>query len=61
MKTKKILIARCINNITINPFEYVLDSTGDAIQFNSIKEAKDFLKKNGIKKFNGIHFVNEEV
>ena len=38
-----IAIARHINNITINPYEYILNDDGDAITFNTKEECIQFL------------------
>lgn len=41
--TIMIAIARHINNITINPYEYILNDDGDAITFNTKEECIQFL------------------
>ena len=38
-----IAIARHINAITINPYEYILDSEGEVITFNTKDECVQFL------------------
>ncbi len=52
----KCKIARHQEYITINPKEYVLDSKNEVIIFNSVKEAKEYLVKKGLKNFEGIYF-----
>jgi len=36
-------IARHIENITINPYEYLLDADGEVLLFNDSQECIDFL------------------
>jgi hypothetical protein len=40
-------IARAINGIAINGKEWLLDSEGNTMEFESIHSAKDFLRQNG--------------
>lgn len=41
-------IGRPINGVTINGLEYVLDDEDELMLFDSIEEAKEFLRENGI-------------
>lgn len=41
-------IGRPINGVTINCLEYVLDDEDELMLFDSIEEAKEFLRENGI-------------
>jgi len=41
--TMMIAIARHINGITINPYEYILNDDGDVITFNTKDECIQFL------------------
>jgi len=43
-----VIVGRHVNGITINPLEYVLDEDGDVMEFNTKKEAVEFLMDNGI-------------
>ncbi len=52
----KCKIARHEENITINPKEYVLDDKKEIMEFNTIKSAKEYLKKDGINSFEGFYF-----
>jgi hypothetical protein len=58
--SKKIVVGRHINSITLNDLEYLLDDDGEIKEFNSEKEAKTFLKQNGISAKYLDGFVNEE-
>ena len=42
-----VVIARHINGIVLNDYEFVLDSKGDHMQFPSKAHAVQFLKYNG--------------
>lgn len=55
-----IIIGRCINGICLNGLEYLLDKKGAEMQFNTIKDAKDFLKAKGIEDDELFSFVNAE-
>lgn len=44
-----VVIGRAINGISINGLEYALDDAGNYIHFNSIEEAKQFLRDNGVE------------
>lgn len=48
-----IIVGRHIEEITLNPLEYILDDNNEIMIFNSIKNAKEFLKKHG--------FTDEEI
>ena len=52
----KCKIARHQEYITINPKEYVLDGDNEIMEFKSIKQAKEYLKKQGLRSFEGIYF-----
>ena len=41
------VVARHINNITLNDFEYLLDADGELMIFESREEAQEFLKSTG--------------
>jgi len=40
------IIARHINGITLNPFEFVCELNGEVKQFETDKEAVDYLNEN---------------
>lgn len=42
------VIARPINNITLNGLEFVLDEFGEVKRFQNKNEAVNFLKQNGV-------------
>ena len=42
-----MIVARHINGITLNDYEYLLDEDGDVMEFDGETEAKDFLKSHG--------------
>jgi len=42
-----IIVGKHINDITINPLEYLLDDDGDVREFKNEESAKIFLKDNG--------------
>jgi len=42
-----VIIGRHINNITINPLEYLLDGNGDEMKFENEEVAKSYVKENG--------------
>lgn len=45
-----IAIARPYDNITVNEeVEYLLDDNGDVMKFDSVDDAKDFLRLNNIE------------
>ena len=52
----KCKIARHEEYITLNPKEYILDDKNEVMEFNTIKKAKEYLKKNGVSNFGGIYF-----
>ncbi len=52
----KCKIARHQEYITLNPKEYVLDDKENEMIFNSVKEAKEYLRKMGLNDFQGIYF-----
>jgi hypothetical protein len=60
MENTSIIIAQHIHHITLNPYEYVLDENGNLMRFKKISDAKEFLRKHGYKKFNGIKFIREK-
>ena len=43
-----VIIGRHINGITLNPLEYLLDNSGNVMEFENEDTAKAFLKENGI-------------
>ena len=44
-----IKIARHVNNITLNPLEFIIDKPdGDILYFATKENAKEFLRTNGI-------------
>ncbi len=49
MKNVKYCISRFIGGISLNGKEYVLNSSGNFITFNSYESAKKFLLKRGFK------------
>lgn len=61
------VIARHINGITINPYEYVLDNDGKMLLFNDTQECIDFLHDKTGEEMNeqewevneGVYFVDE--
>lgn len=61
------VIARHINGITINPYEYVLDDDGKMLLFNDTQECIDFLHDKTGDEMNqqewevneGVYFVDE--
>jgi hypothetical protein len=61
------VIARHINGITINPYEYVLDNDGDVLLFNDTQECIDFLHDKTGEEMNeqewevneGVYFIDE--
>ena len=61
------VIARYINGITINPYEYVLANDGNALLFNDTQECIDFLHDKTGKEMNeqewevneGVYFIDE--
>lgn len=40
------IIARHINGITINPFEFICEQSGEVKQFNTDEEAVNYLNEN---------------
>lgn len=52
-----VTIARHINDITLNPLEYVLDANKEPMQFESIQEARQFLID--VAECDGIYFDDE--
>jgi len=42
------IIGRYQEGISLNPFEYALDSEGNELEFETKEEAKEFLCKNGV-------------
>jgi len=42
-----VIVGKHINDITINPLEYLLDANGYMIAFDSEEQAKRFLKRMG--------------
>ena len=56
----KVKIGRYEENITLNPKEYVLDDKGNIKEFETIKEAKKFLRDKGLNDFRGIDFDGVE-
>ena len=57
---KKVRVFRTPNGITINGKEYLLTEKNEIKLFDSIVEAKNYLKENGIKSFRGINFEEVE-
>lgn len=65
MENKKFCIARHINNISLNGYEYLLEREGgDIISFDSENDAVNFLNKTGKTEMSiedwseeGIHIV----
>lgn len=51
-----IRVSRAINGITINGDEYILDKNNEIMLFENEKQAKQFLKENGVKSFKGLNF-----
>jgi hypothetical protein len=43
-----VIVGRHINGITINPLEYLLDESGESMEFTSEGVAKAFLKDKGL-------------
>lgn len=41
------VVAKHINNIALNDFEYLLDKDGEIMVFESREEAQEFLKSTG--------------
>jgi hypothetical protein len=56
--TEPCVIARLINGITLNGYEFVLDNNGKIQKFSSKKAAEQFLLENNITDFNGLYFVD---
>lgn len=52
----KCKIARHQEYITLNPKEYVLNEKNKTMEFKTIKQAKEYLKKQGLRSFEGIYF-----
>jgi len=42
-----VIIGRHIDGITINPLEYLLDDSGDEMEFDNEESAKRFLREQG--------------
>lgn len=61
------VIARHINGITINPYEYILDDDGKMLLFNDTQECIDFLHDKTGDEMNeqewevneGVYFIDE--
>lgn len=61
------VIARHINGITINPYEYILDDDGKMLLFNDTQECIDFLHDKTGEEMNeqewevneGVYFIDE--
>ena len=54
--TKKIVVGRPINGISINGLEYLLGENDEPMKFDNVKSAKTFLKKHGVTNFEDIVF-----
>lgn len=61
------IIARHINGITLNPFEFICELNGEVKQFNTDEEAVQYLNENGNEQYNkddwedvGIYILNYE-
>ena len=57
--TSGIVISRHINGITLNPREYLLDKKDRVLEFESVEKAKQYLRRRGVKKFDGLHFEDQ--
>lgn len=44
----EIIVARHIEGITINDYEYLLDENGDVMKFRTKEHAISYLKENGV-------------
>ena len=61
-----IAIGRAIEGISINGLEWLLDDTGELLQFDSTHEAKEFLRDNGFDNYShedledSFHFQESE-
>lgn len=54
--TKKIVVSRAINGISLNGSEYLLDENDDVMKFDDVESAKNFLKNHGITDFEEVEF-----
>jgi len=59
------IIARHINGITLNPFEFICELNGEVKQFNTDEDAVQYLNENGDEQYNkddwedvGIYILN---
>jgi hypothetical protein len=43
-----VTVGRHINGITINPLEYLLDDSGEPIEFTNEESAKSYLREHGV-------------
>jgi hypothetical protein len=43
-----VIVGRHIYGITLNPLEYLLDNSGNEMEFENEDTAKAFLKENGL-------------
>ena len=43
-----VIVGKHINGITINPLEYLLDETGDVLEFDDESTAREYLRDKGL-------------
>ena len=43
-----VIVGKHINDISINPLEYLLNSYGDPMEFENEEEAEEFLREKGV-------------
>ena len=56
-----VIVGKHINDVSINPLEYVLDVNGNVMQFPDEESAKSFMKDNGFTDDDVYWFVFETV